>query len=85
MCHTLCERTTFYAYKGVRDWLNGIFAGVNELVGEVIPTRVKLTFSQAQNMIADIAVERNYSFYFWGHSDVGLMASNSSTKFANEV
>jgi hypothetical protein len=58
---------------------------VVELVGEVIPTRVKMTFSQAQNMIADIAVERNYTFYFWGHSDVALMGSNSTALFAEQV
>lgn len=52
---------------------------------EVIPTRVKLTASQAQNMIADIAVERNYTFYFWGHSEVALLASNANASFADEV
>ena len=65
--------------------LLGVYAGVNALVGEVIPTRVLLTFSQAQNMIADIAIERNYTFYFWGHSDVALLASNASAVFAEEV
>ena len=35
------------------------------MVGEVISTRVKLSFSQAQNFIADIALERNYTYYFW--------------------
>ncbi|BDA45278.1 hypothetical protein COCOBI_07-0650 [Coccomyxa sp. Obi] len=59
--------------------------GVNALVGEVIPTRVRLTFSQAQNMIADIAVERNYTFFFWGHSDVALLASNATAVFAEEA
>jgi hypothetical protein len=60
-------------------------AGVVALVGEVIPTRVRLTFSQAQNMIGDIALERNYTFFFWGHSDVALLASNASAVFAQEV
>ena len=60
-------------------------AGVVALVGEVIPTRVKLTFSQCQNMIADISRERSYDFFFWGHSDVALLASNSTALFANEV
>ncbi|CAL8471124.1 g10666 [Coccomyxa elongata] len=60
-------------------------SGVNALVGEVIPTRVRLTFSQAQNIIADIAIERNYTFFFWGHSDVALLASNATTLFAEEV
>ncbi|KAK9901254.1 hypothetical protein WJX75_002645 [Coccomyxa subellipsoidea] len=59
--------------------------GVVALVGEVIPTRVRLTFSQAQNMIGDIALERNYTFFFWGHSDVALLASNVSAVFAQEV
>ncbi|KAK9901354.1 hypothetical protein WJX75_008200 [Coccomyxa subellipsoidea] len=59
--------------------------GVVALVGEVIPTRVRLTFSQAQNMIGDIALERNYTFFFWGHSDVALLASNASALFAQEV
>ena len=35
------------------------------MVGEVIPTRVKLSFSQAQNFISDIALERNYTYFFW--------------------
>lgn len=65
--------------------LLGVYAGVNGLVGEVIPTRVRLTFSQAQNMIADIAIERNYTFFFWGHSDVALLASNATAVFAEEV
>ena len=44
------------------------------MVGEVISTRVKLSFSQAQNFIADIALERNYTYYFWcvGHGMVGM-------------
>lgn len=54
-------------------------------MGEVIPTRVRLTFLQAQNMIADIAIERNYTFFFWGHSDVALLASNATALFAEEV
>ncbi len=55
------------------------------LVGEVISTRVQLTFSQAQNMIGDIAVERNYTFFFWGHSDVALLPSNATAVFAEEA
>ncbi len=58
---------------------------MHALVGEVIPTRVQLTFSQAQNLIADIAIERNYTFFFWGHSDVALLASNATAVFAEEV
>ncbi len=58
---------------------------VNRIVGEVIPTRAQLTFSQLQNMVADIAVERGYTYYFWGHADVALLASNASASFSEEV
>ena len=58
---------------------------VNAIVGEVIPTRVQLTFSQLQNFIASIAIERDYNYYFWGHADVALVASNATASFAEEV
>lgn len=58
---------------------------VNAIVGEVIPTRVQLTFSQLQNFIASIAIEREYAYYFWGHADVALMASNATATFSEEV
>lgn len=41
------------------------WADVVRLVGEVIPTRVKLTFSQAMNFASDIAMERDYTYFFW--------------------
>ena len=55
------------------------------MVAEVIPTRVQLTFAQLQNFIADIAIERNYTYYFWGHADVALLASNATASFAEET
>ena len=55
------------------------------MVGEIKPTRVQLTFSQCQNYIADISVERNYTYHFWGHADVALLASNPKQTFAEEV
>jgi len=58
---------------------------VNQLVGEVIPTRVQLTFSQCQNYIADISSERNYTYFFWGHADVALQSSSTEQTFAEEV
>lgn len=58
---------------------------VVELVAEVIPTRTKLTFSQLQNYIADISMERDYEYFFWGHSDVAVLATNDNTTFAKEV
>ncbi len=58
---------------------------VNAIVGEVIPTRVQLTFSQLQNFIASIAIDRDYNYYFWGHADVALVASNATASFAEEV
>lgn len=58
---------------------------VSAIVGEVIPTRSQQTFSQLQNMIADIAVEREYTYYFWGHADVAVLASNASASFSEEV
>ena len=78
-------RSADIGYHVLVRHLLGVDAGINALVGEVIPTRVRLTFSQAQNMIADIAIERNYTFYFWGHSDVALLASNATAVFAEEV
>jgi hypothetical protein len=62
-----------------------VLAQVNAIVGEVIPTRVQLSFSQLQNFVADVAVERGYDYYFWGHADVALLASNASSSFADEV
>ena len=59
---------------------------INKLVGEVIPTRPsRLSFSQLQNFIADIALERNYTYYFWGHSDVAVMATNATAVHSAEV
>lgn len=55
------------------------------MVAEVIPTRVQLTFSQLQNFIADVAIERNYEYYFWGHADVALLASSASSSFSEEI
>ena len=52
---------------------------------EVIPTRVQLSFSQLQNFIADVAIERDYEYYFWGHADVALMASNATSSFTDEI
>ena len=63
----------------------GCPAVVNQMVGEVIPTRAQLTFSQCQNFIADISLERNYTYFFWGHSDVALLASSPEKGFAEEV
>lgn len=60
-------------------------AVVKQMVGEIIPTRVQLTFSQCQNHIADISAERNYTYHFWGHADVALHASSPKQTFAEEV
>ncbi len=54
-------------------------------MAEVIPTRVQLSFSQLQNFIADVAIERDYDYYFWGHADVALMASNATSSFTDEI
>ena len=59
---------------------------VKELVADVIPTRPsRLSFSQLQNFIGEIAIERGYSHYFWGHADVALMATNATTTHSAEV
>ncbi|CAL8471123.1 g10665 [Coccomyxa elongata] len=55
---------------------------IRDMVGEVIATRARLTFSQSQNYIADIAIERDYAYYFWGHSDVVVFPQNTTTSFA---
>lgn len=51
----------------------------------MISTRAQLTFSQAQNFMASIAIERDLTYYFWGHADVALLASNATATFADEV
>ncbi|KAK9901260.1 hypothetical protein WJX75_002993 [Coccomyxa subellipsoidea] len=56
---------------------------IKGMVGEVIATRARLTFSQSQNYIADIAIEREYEYYFWGHSDVVVFPQNTTTSFAD--
>ena len=32
--------------------------------------------------LADIAIERNYAYYFWGHSDVVVFPQNATVPFA---
>ena len=93
---------------------------VRSLVGEVIPVRTRLSFSQAQNLLAgtrasmrstcmlhakpgpcvcpplsaesetrmhdpDIAIEREYEYYFWGHSDVALLAKDANSSFGADA
>lgn len=59
---------------------------MNALVGDVIATRPsKLSFSQLQNFIAEVAIERNHTHYFWGHADVAVMASNATAMHSAEV
>ena len=55
------------------------------MVAEIVSTRVQLSFSQLQNFIADMAIERDYKYYFWGHADVALVASNATASFSEEV
>ena len=33
----------------------------------------------------DLAVERGYEFYFWGHADVALVSSGPNTTFSADV
>ena len=59
---------------------------VNDLVAEVIPTRPsRLSFSQLQNFIGEMAIEREYAYYFWGHADVALMATDATAMHSTEV
>ena len=68
------------------QWSALCLVQVNELVREIIPTRPSgLSFSQLQNVIADIAMERNYTYYLWGHSDIAVMASNATALHSAEV
>lgn len=78
MASALCYRVAYHAGFTAA-------AQVQSLVAEIIPTRVQLTFSQLQNFIADVAIERDYKYYFWGHADVALMASNATASFSEEV
>lgn len=32
---------------------------------------------------ADIAIEREYEYYFWGHSDVAVFPQNATMSFAD--
>ena len=58
---------------------------VSSRVGEVVPTRTKLSFSQLQNFMAEVAIEKNLTYFFWGHADVALMASNATASFAEDA
>ncbi len=82
-----CTMIRGHAYTSVvsiKEWCLWC-AVVKQMVGEIIPTRVQLTFSQCQNYIADISAERNYTYSFWGHADVALQASSPDQTFAEEV
>ena len=61
------------------------FVQVTALVGEIVPTRAKLTFSQLQNFMAGDAISKNLTYFFWGHADVALMPSNATASFSQEV
>ena len=58
---------------------------VGAMVGEVIGTRVQLTFTQLQNFIGDIALERNLTYFFWSHADVGALSRNATASFGADV
>jgi hypothetical protein len=58
---------------------------ITTLVGEVIPTKVTLSFSQLQNFMAQMAVDRQLTFYLWGHADVAVLPSNSTYRLSEEV
>lgn len=34
---------------------------------------------------ADVAIERGYEYYFWGHADVAVLAKDESSSFADDV
>ena len=34
---------------------------------------------------ADVAIERGYEYYFWGHADVAVLAKDESASFADDV
>ena len=81
-----CAKVCSMESIACKQWRGHFCAAVvRQMVGEVIPTRVQLTFSQCQNFIADISVERNYTYFFWGHADVALLASTPEKSFAEEV
>ena len=35
--------------------------------------------------MADVAIERNLTYFYWGHADVALVASNATASFSEEV
>jgi hypothetical protein len=73
-------------HKAVHSNTNVLrLAQVAQMVAEVIPTRTKLSFSQLQNYIADISMERRYQYFFWGHADVAVLGTKDNTTFAEEV
>lgn len=63
----------------------GLLVQIRCMVGQVITTKVQLTFSQLQNFIGQIALELQLTFYFWGHSDVAVLPSSASMSFSEEV
>ena len=55
------------------------------MVGQVVGTKVQLTFTQLQNYMGQLAIDLHLTFYFWGHTDVAVLASNATVSFSEEV
>ena len=47
--------------------------------------RVGVTANQGVYCTADVAIERGYEYYFWGHADVAVLAKDESASFADDV
>ena len=54
-------------------------------MGQVLATKVQLTFSQLQNLMGQLSLDLQLTFYFWGHTDVAVLPSNASSSFSEEV
>jgi hypothetical protein len=63
----------------------GLLLQIRCMVGQVVGTKVQLTFSQLQNFMGQLALDLQLTFYFWGHSDVAVLSSNASSSFSEEV
>lgn len=63
----------------------GLLLQIRCMVGQVMATKVQLTFSQLQNFMGQLALDLQLTFYFWGHTDVAVLPSNASSSFSEEV
>lgn len=47
----------------------------------ILRTPVLLNFAQLQNFMLDMALRRDWKYYFWSHMDVGIISSEEDTPY----